>query len=199
MQYFGADLEDASIDAALEERDAGNLPSDMVFIRNADIGKPETVIARVRAAGAKTEGAVMMVGNGFHEVRNQTDEKMVRVFKAYQEAGMILLFTEANALQVQDLLNTAWNTYHAGFMYVHAKSGQGLRPASPIPVERRSGELQASWVECAASAGYVRSDAHCSRSRTAYPTRPGGSSFTPAISANHFFVPRDLAELLEIV
>ena len=93
------------------------------------VASRDALIEEIRGAGVASEGGVMVVGNGFHEVRNQTDEKMIRVFNAYHEAGLILLFTEANALQVQDLLNTAWNTYHPAFRYVHEKSGQGLRPA----------------------------------------------------------------------
>ena len=40
----------------------------------------------------------MLVGNGFHEVRQQTDERMVEVFRGYAEAGFVLLFTEESAL-----------------------------------------------------------------------------------------------------
>jgi len=126
LQYVGADLEDAAIDAAMA---SGDMPDDMVFVRNADIGRPDTLLAGM--GDIPSEGAVLMVGNGFHEVRGQTDERMVEVFRGYEEAGLLLLFTEESALSVDDLLETAWNTYHAGFKYVHERSGQGLRPASP--------------------------------------------------------------------
>ncbi len=194
VRYFGADLEDAAIDAAEGEREAGHLPSGMVLVRGADIGEPASLIAQMRAAGAETTDAVMMVGNGFHEVRNQTASKMVRVFRDYHDAGIVLIFTEANALSVEDLLATAWNTYHAGFMYVHAKSGQGLRP-SRTPGGLHGDELPASWPACAGLAGYVRLPAYCTRSRTAYPTTPEGVG-NPAISVNHLFVPHALAARL---
>ncbi len=197
IRYFGADLEDAAIDAAEAERAAGRLPRNMVFVRQADIGEPASLLARIRASGARSHGAVMTVGNGFHEVRNQTDEKMIRVFRAYAEAGIVLLFTEANAFSVRDLLSTAWNTYHAGFMYVHEKSGQGLRPARPIAEAHRGRRLRASWTRCGAAAGYVRAEAFCARSRTAYPTTPEGVH-NPAISVNHVFVPEQLAKQLGI-
>jgi hypothetical protein len=146
LHYFGADLESAAIDAAVGERDAGNLPADMVFVRGADIGEPSGLVAQIRAAGVSTEGAVMMVGNGFHEIRNQTLEKMTRVFREYHDAGVLLLFTEANAMSVEDLRETAWNTYHAGFMYVHQLSGQGLRPAGALPDARaRSPAGTCAW------------------------------------------------------
>ena len=192
---FGADLEDAAIDAALQEQAAGRLPPDMRFIRHADIGRPERVVDALTSAGVPTEGAVMVVGNGFHEVRGQSDEGIVRVFEGDERAGILLLFTEESALSVDDLLHTAWNTYHAGFKYVHERSGQGLRPASPAPPSALNEPLPASWSECASRAGYVRVSAYSSRSRTIYPYTPA-SGHNPAISVNHFFVPARVASRL---
>jgi hypothetical protein len=138
---------------------------------------------------------VMVVGNGFHEVRGQTDAKMIKVFKGYHDAGIVLLFAEESALGTEDLLKTAWNTYHAGFRYVHTKSGQGLRPATEGPPARFGRALPASWSSCAQSAGYVRMDGYSHRSRTIYPYAIPGRH-NPSISVNHFFVPRELAERL---
>ncbi len=191
IRYFGADLEDPAIDAAVEEQNAGRLPSNMEFVRKADIGRPEVLLEALREAGVDPWGAVMMVGNGFHEVRGQTDEKMVEVFDGYQRAGVILIFTEENALSVDDLRATAWNTYHAGFKYVHEKSGQGLRPAEAGPPIRLGNPLRAPWSACAVAAGYVRADAYSTRSRTIYPY-PRLDGHNPAISVNHFFIPGDL-------
>lgn len=193
LRYFGADLEDAAIDACLEEQRAGRLPAGMVFVRSADIGEPQRLVEALRNAGADPSGAVMVVGNGFHEVRGQTDERMVEVLRGYADAGIVLLFTEESALAVDDLLATAWNTYHAGFRYVHEKSGQGLRPADPAPQSRFP--LARSWQECTALAGYVRLEKYSSRSRTIYPMAPH-RGHNPNISANHFCVPRPLAERL---
>lgn len=195
LSYVGADLEDAAIDAAVQERDAGALPSSMVFIRNADIGIPARLLDGMKEAGIDPNGAVMIVGNGFHEVRGQTDERMTEVFAGYERAGILLLFTEETALSVDDLLQTAWNTYHAGFKYVHQRSGQGLRPASVRPPSILEGRLPASWTECAAGAGYVRLESYSSRSRTVYPYTPT-SGHNPAISVTHFCVPKALAERL---
>jgi len=82
IHYFGADLEDPAIDAAEAERAAGRLPSGMRFVRNADIGRPAVLTSAIEAAGVSTEGGVMIVGNGFHEIRGQSDAKMVEVFEA---------------------------------------------------------------------------------------------------------------------
>ncbi len=57
----------------------------------------------LEAPGSTPEGAVMLVGNGFHEVRGQTDDSMVDVFRGYHRAGFVLLFTEESALSVDDL------------------------------------------------------------------------------------------------
>lgn len=193
--WFGADLEDDAIDAALEEQRAGRLPPGMRFVRRADIGRPELLVDALRAAGADPEGAVMMVGNGFHEVREQTDERMTEVFAGYERAGLLLLFTEENALSAEDLRATAWNTYHAGFRWVHEKSGQGLRPGTARAPRHGGHTLRAAWDECAKRAGYVRADKWCSRARTIYPTAlPDGHN--PAVSVNHFFVPARLAARL---
>jgi len=197
LRYFGADLEDAAIDAAQEEQRLGRLPQEMIFVRQADIGQPDRLLEALAREGADSHQAVMLVGNGFHEVRNQTDEGMVAVFRGYAEAGVVLLFTEENALSIDDLRATAWNTYHAGFKYVHEKSGQGLRPADQRPQVRLGPPLRASWRRCATEAGYVRMDDYCTRTRTIYPFTETGSR-NPAISVNHFFVPRELVEHLGI-
>lgn len=195
LRYVGADLEDAAIDACEAEAGRGVLPRDMVFVRGADIGAPRTLLDAMRSHGLEAHGAVMVVGNGFHEVRDQTDDKMVAVFRSYCDAGIVLLFTEESALRVDDLLATAWNTYHAGFRYVHEKSGQGLRPAEPTDPSRLGRPLGKSWQECAQLAGYVRLDAYCTRSRTVYPLAPRPRT-NPSISTVHFCVPRTLMATL---
>jgi hypothetical protein len=198
IRYFGADLEDAAIDAAMAEQERGRLPENMSFVRQADIGKPDRLLQALDASGVDAFGAVMLVGNGFHEARDQTDQTMTEVFGGYHDAGIVLLFTEENALSIDDLRATAFNTYHAGFKYVHEKSGQCLRPASPRPNPRLGPPLRAAWSECASRAGYVRADAYSTRTRTIFPyPRPGGHN--PSISVNHFFVPRPIAERLGLV
>ncbi len=137
----------------------------------------------------------MVVGNGFHEVRAQSDEEMVEVFRGYRAAGIVLVFTEESALSVDDLLQTAWNTYHAGFKYLHEKSGQGLRPAFARPPQQHGPSLPLSWNECATRAGYVRVHGVCKRSRTIYPYPPK-RGVNPAIRVNHFFVPGAIAKEL---
>jgi len=190
-RYVGADLEQAALQAARQAQAAGELPPDMVFVQ-ADIGEPAVLVASLAAEGLDARGAVMLVGNGFHEVRQQTDERMVEVFRGYAEAGMVLLFTEESALAVDDLLRTAFNTYHAGFRYVHERSGQGLRPATPAPEPGIGPPLRASWTECATRAGYRRLEAYCVRGRTIYPYTPA-NGHNPSLSVSHFFVPPGLA------
>ena len=196
LDYFGADLEEAAIEAAEDERRRGRLPADMTLIGDADIGKPDVLLDAMRAEGVDPWGAVMVVGNGFHEIRGDTDD-IIDVFGQYHDAGILLLFTEANALLVDDLRATAYNTYHAGFMYVHEKSGQNLRPATTRRKPRLGRELTEAWNECARQAGYVRADDYCGKSRTIYPYTPN-DGHNPSISINHFFVPRQIADELEL-
>ncbi len=193
LHYFGADLEDAAIDQALEQQRAGVLPSNLQFIRSADIGEPHIVTEYLAVQGLASEPTVMMVGNGFHEIREQTNQKMVEVFRQYAEAGYLLIFTEESALDDEALIQTAWNTYHAGFRYVHEMSGQGLRPA----IEREHAGNRWSWRTCAEHAGYRVLDKYGYRSRTIYPFRLPQHK-NPAISVTYFCVPGRLARQLGI-
>ena len=183
-QYFGADLEDKAIERARGFQERGHLPKNMRFIDKADIGKPELVIDAVRGAGFKTEDAVMVVGNGFHEVRRQTDEGMVEVMAKYRRAGILVIFTEETALEDEELLESAWNTYHAGFRYFHELSGQGLRRFKR-PAARGSRIL--SWTQLATKAGYNVLPEYTSRGRSIYPTPLADAN--PPISATYFCVP----------
>ena len=113
----------------MQEQSNGHLPKNMKFLSGADIGQPSILLDYLSAEKVSAHHAVMVVGNGFHEVRGQTDQRVIQIFRDYPDAGLILLFTEESALCVANLLETAWNSYHAGFKYVHERSGQGLRPA----------------------------------------------------------------------
>jgi hypothetical protein len=190
LQYFGADLEDAAIDAAVELQMQKVLPKNMIFIRRADIANPEAVITAVRDSGSSTVDAVMFVGNGFHEIRSQTNEKIIEVFRKYCDAGFLLIFTEESALGDHDLLSTGWNTYHAGFRYVHELSGQGLRPAGGVDHQGRY-----SWKICSSLGGYAVLPKYSAHTRTIYPfPRKGG--YNPPISMTYFCVPEGLARKL---
>lgn len=197
LTYVGADLEQASIDSALEEQAAGHLPNSMLFLSGADIGQPLLLLDYLEEKKISSRNAVMVVGNGFHEVRGQTDGHVISIFRGYHDAGLILLFTEESALSVENLLETAWNTYHAGFKYVHERSGQGLRPARTGPKPQFGPELPMSWRECASQAGYVSLEKYTSRTRTIFPYAPE-DGFNPAISVNHFFIPTPLAKQLKL-
>ncbi len=132
----------------------------------------------------------MFVGNGFHEIRGQTNERIIDVFRQYCEAGFLLIFTEESALGDHDLLSTGWNTYHAGFRYVHELSGQGLRPAAGVDREGRY-----SWKICAALGGYAVLSKYSAHTRTIYPfPRKGG--YNPPISMTYFCVPEKLSKKL---
>lgn len=197
LSYVGADLEADALTATRAEIAAGRLPSALQLVQ-ADIGAPEQLINALGTIGVDPFGAVMIVGNGFHEVRDRSDARMISVFEGYERAGIVLVFTEESALSVDDLLETAWNTYHAGFKYVHERSGQGLRPASPAPASALGESIAASWDECATRAGYVRLDRYGARSRTVYPYPPV-SGHNPSISSTGLFVPRRIAESLGLL
>ncbi len=186
IQYFGADLEQSAIEKAMEGQREGKLPKNMKFIGNADIGRPEILINEVQKHGLSLSNSIMVVGNGFHEVRDQTNEKMISIFESYAKAGILIVFTEESGLQDEDLLQTGWNTYHAGFKYVHHISGQGLRPAID-----KDGDLgkKFSWKKCAELAGHEVLEQYTTRTRSIFPHRKDG--YNPSISVNYFCVPRN--------
>lgn len=191
IQYFGADLEQSAIDKAIEGKEAGKLPGNMIFISGADIGAPEILIEGVVKEGFSTDKSVMVVGNGFHEVRNQTNEKMIEVFKKYADSGIIIAFTEESGLRDQDLLKTGWNTYHAGFKFMHNISGQGLRPAvdiHEIDDHQNDNQERYSWKKCAELGGYQVLKKYTNRSRSIFPHRPK-DGHNPSISVSYFCVP----------
>lgn len=194
VRYFGADLEDAAIEEAEAEQRAGRLPANMEFIRGADIGQPLRVVDHLRRRGLEPRETVMMVGNGFHEVRDQTNERMIEAFRGYAAAGVVVIFTEETGLTDADLRATAWNTYHAGFRYVHEMSGQGLRPSWDSAFRKTLW----SWRRCAEAAGYVVLDEYTRGTRPIYPIRKPHRE-NPSISVTYFCIPRALAESLGVV
>jgi|GEM_PF-504859 len=188
IRYIGADLEDAAIDRSVAAQAAGTLPGNMSFVRNADIGQPDILVRASAKQGLSLKDAVMVVGNGFHEARGQSNESMVAVFEGYRKAGLLLAFTEETGLSDDDLIATGWNTYNAGFRYVHAISGQGLRPSFE---DRSSPNLRFSWAKCAELAGFVVLERYTRRARTIYPhARKDG--YNPSISVSYFCVPKEL-------
>ena len=191
--YVGADLEDAAIDRAVAAQAKGQLPAKMKFVRQADIGEPDILLQGLAGHGISEAHGVMMVGNGFHEVRGQTNERMIDVFQQYCAAGLIVIFTEETGLSDDDLRATGWNTYHAGFRYVHDLSGQGLRPADDRD-ERHFTRF--SWSKCARLGGYEVMADYTTRTRTIFP-HPQPSGYNPAISVNYFCVPKSLLQKLK--
>ncbi len=127
----------------------------------------------------------MMVGNGFHEVRDQTNEKMAAVFKAYRDAGIILIFTEETGLTDEQIREAAYNTYHAGFRWVHRTSGQGLRPSFAPDGDIRS------WFESATSGDYDVLMDYTRGTRSIYPYAAPKED-NPSISVTYFCVPKGL-------
>jgi len=69
----------------------------------------------------------MVVGNGFHEIWTRSNATMVHVFGQYRRAGISLVFIEETALSTEQIRAAGWNTYHAGFRWIHEVSGQFLR------------------------------------------------------------------------
>ncbi len=192
FHFFGADYEEAALERAQAEKEAGRLPADMEFVQ-ADIGLPDKLLRFIREKRSIPEGqalppTVMIVGNGFHEVRNQTDDRMIKVFEAYRETGLVVVFVEESGLTVEQLRRSAWNSYHAGFRWVHQTSGQGLRP--PWPTGEARSKL--SWSECAERAGYEVIAKYTKGTRSLLPLDLPRDE-NPQISVTYFCVPKATA------
>jgi len=106
----------------------------------------------------------------------------------------VLVFTEESALNDSDLINTAWNTYHAGFRYVHQMSGQGLRPA----IDRGHQSTLWSWRNCITMGGYHLLEDYSHRTRSIYPFKSNREE-NPSISVTYFCVPTNWAEKLNVI
>jgi hypothetical protein len=164
MTFVGADYEEAALEGARREQAAGRLPPGMEFVQ-ADIGRPAMLLDFLKGKGIDPRGAVMIVGNGFHEARGKSDEEMVALLRLYREAGIIVVFTEESGLTGAQIRAAAWNTYHAGFRYTHQISGQ--RPKPPWPMDPPGAIL--SWLECFERAGYRVPREYRRGTRTIFP------------------------------
>jgi hypothetical protein len=193
IQYIGADTDDIAIRAAQGLQETGQLPKNMLMIRNCDIGRPATLFQALCDAGIRTETGVMMVGNGFHEIRAQTDKGIADVLAEYCRAGLVLILTEESLLDDDSLRATAWNTYHGGFRYLHTVSGQWLRPYG-----RRDKALgRDCWRACLSRAGYLISEEFTVKSRPIFPCDDSPVP-NPPISVTYFCVPEELARILSL-
>ena len=191
IQYVGADLEDAAIDAATAERDKGVLPSDMIFVRHADIGRADILLDALAENGIDPAGAVMMVGNGFHEVRDADDAAHRLRLQGLRRCGTGSDLTEETALSIADQRATAWTpTTRPSIRAREVRSG--LRPSINRPTDPDD-PLPMSWTAAAEAAGYVRLEPYCTPGRTIYPCPPPGGH-NPSTYMNYFLVPRTLLD-----
>lgn len=150
IQFVGADYEQSALDKSKERALQGELPKNIILIQ-ADIGNPEQFLDRLADLHINPLRSIMIVGNGFHEARGKTDKEMIEVFRTYRQAGINLVFTEETALHSKQILDSAWNTYHAGFRWVHEVSGQRLRP---IANSDSTEPQRLSWMALLEKAGY---------------------------------------------
>ncbi|MDO8519120.1 MAG: hypothetical protein Q7T11_03025, partial [Deltaproteobacteria bacterium] len=146
IEFYGLDL---NVDA-MEGAQVGlgtRLPASMK-LHQADLGDAEALIQILEGEEA-ARGTVVAVGAGFHEVRNKTDEQMIEIFEKYRKAGIVLAFVETTDFTTEQIRASGWQSYHAGFRWVHRTSGQILR--GPY---RMDGQERMSWTEIAEAAGY---------------------------------------------
>lgn len=185
ITYIGADYEAAALAGAERRRAAGELPHNLQLLEPVDIGDPLGLFHQLRAKGIPTRGAVMMVSAGFHEIRGKSDAAMVEIFRQYQEAGIILIFIESSDLPGDLLSASAWESYYAGFRWVHDTSGQVLRPPWPVPGQRRT-----SWEELLQRAGYRVDPRYSHGTRTLFPT-PVPERDNPPLEHTFFALPEN--------
>lgn len=184
IEFYAADLEEVALDGARSEQAAGRLPQNMQFL-TSDIGDPEKLITFLGGAEA-ARGTVMMVGAGFHEIRGKTDDEMVKIFQKYREAGIILVFVESTDYTTEQIRDSAWQSYHGGFRWVHQTSGQRLRAPWRIKATDRL-----SWSEIATHAGYELNEKYSPGKRLLYPV-PMAVHKNPPLEKIFFCTPKDL-------
>ncbi len=173
--YYGADFEQTAIEVALQEQREGRLPALMRMVQ-ADIGQPNTLIDFVRYHEDDLSQAVMIVGNGFHEIRRMGDTKLIEVLRDYCKAGITVVFIEESRLTDDQIFHSAWETYNAGFRWYHDTSGQVLRSPS-------------TWKQLFEQAGYRVLPEFSHGTRSIFPC-PMDTEENPPISGTFFCVPR---------
>lgn len=149
IQLVAADYEMRALNyGVVAEIAADRLPKSTKWLQ-ADIGNPRTLLDFLSSKKIPTEGAVMLVGGGFHEAKKRVgetdpefDQRLIRVFKEYAEAGMILAFDESSDFTDDELLAAGNETFHPIFRWAHEISGQNLR--APWP---KAGLPRMSWSE----------------------------------------------------
>ena len=193
LDYHGFDYGEMPVTAAIAAQAAGELPPQARFVR-ADIADPDAVIDAIGAERMKHQGAVMVVSAGFHEVRGQTNESMVLLFRRYADLNTILIINETPRLTDEQKRDTAYSTYQAAFDWVHGTSGQTLRPYT----DSDDPAMPASWRTLLDQAGYVVVKRYSVGDRTIYPS-PLPEDRNPPISYTYFCVPKALAERLHLV
>ena len=185
LQYFGADFETEALDAARREQAEGRLPPGMRFIQ-ADIGDPATLIASLPVnKRGEVEGAFMIVGNGFHEIRDKTDAETVEIFKGYRRAKINLIVIEESRLSDRMIRESAFHTYQAAFVLEHDSSGQVLR--APFRYDEPMQRLSLS--ELLTLAEYEILEQYGHSSRPVFPCFDLAPHQNPPISKTFFCVP----------
>ncbi len=217
LRFFGFDYEAKALDAAKGEQAAGTLPANMTFAPPTDIAKPERLIKFLSLslsdrdlsalsedelstlmneplteedfARVQQERIVMIVGAGFHEARLD-DDALVEKLKLYRQAGILMMPVEASALTTPMQRASAWQSYNAGFTWVHETSGQRLRS----PVRYTSPHHRHSWPDLFQAAGYRIEEHYSQGTRPLFPyvaPRPEN----PPISYTFLAVPRATKEI----
>ena len=198
VRYVAADLDPAAVHAGLAAWPAGERPPLLTTLAPQDIGRPADLLEALRTLGIPTRQAVMIVGNGFHEIRGQTDDSIIGTFRAYAHAGIILVFTEETLLSSEQIRSAGWNTYHAAFRHCHWISGQHLRPQYDVAeVGPTAAPMPLSWPTCLLRGGYVVLP-HYSKSKRRLLPCPEPDDRNPAISVSYFCVPSHIAAQLGI-
>ncbi len=187
VQFCGFDYEETALDTgARQMRAQGVLPANTI-LEQADIGAPDQMLAALLKAGVKKEdlkGAVLFVGAGFHEIR-KSDDEIIEVIRKYHDLGIIIVSDETSDLTANQLRDTAFQTYHAGFQWVHETSGQILRPAWRYdkPMNRLS------WQEVFTQGGYTFLADYSKGTRPIAPISAPPQQSNPPHRMAYFFIP----------
>lgn len=185
FRFLAADYEYKSVQAAQAEVTKKRLPPE-TFVGQADISKPEQFIEHLRSQGydPDTDRAVMIVGNGFHEVRGDNDTHIMTILETYRKMNISIVFSEESALSSEQILRAAWSTYHACFLWCHNTSGQRIR----APWAYADSMPRLSWKEVFEAAGYRIISTKGTRRTIPCDLPPERN---PNISVTFFCVPND--------
>lgn len=149
-QYLGFDIDPSALLLARARIESGELPDSLELYDGVDIRETDYMFRKIREICKREIHCVIIVGNGFHEIREKDPRILIEIFSRFRKENVLLIFNEVSKFDSETILESLWNSWRSSFQYLHRISGQNLRPGKPT--SRNLSEV--SWEEIIRQSGY---------------------------------------------